>query len=86
MRQKAWPYKRIAQWLWEKKGITISSEAIRQFCCVRGIIKNVGSKNSEKSSAHNASHRPSSKASVLKKVTVDRVFEYDDSKPIEIDR
>ena len=39
MRSKGWPYRRIVAWLKEEKSLTISWEALRQFCIYRQIQK-----------------------------------------------
>lgn len=43
MRSLSWPYHAIAKWLLDENQVSISTEAIRQFCKVRGIHK--GSKS-----------------------------------------
>ncbi|MGC6458464.1 MAG: hypothetical protein ACON4R_08825 [Akkermansiaceae bacterium] len=44
MRSVNWPYRKIAEWLIEEAGITVSLQAVQQFCKVRGITKGGGAK------------------------------------------
>lgn len=43
MRSLNWPYHRIAKWLDDEHGLAISKEAVRKFCRVRCIRKEVPS-------------------------------------------
>jgi len=85
MRAAKWPYQRIANWLWEESQFKITAEAVRQFCQVREIRK--GKKN-QTMPTQNPKRRcklvpkPES-TSTLKK---EKLFEYDDSKPIQTRR
>ncbi len=80
MRAAIWPYRRIAKWLREERGISISHEAVRQFCVVRSIEKgampptpNIGE----------GWQTPISKVrGVRPRKTVIPKFDYDDSQPI----
>ena len=44
MRSLNWPYRKIAEWLAEESEITVSLQAVQQFCKVRGITKGGGAK------------------------------------------
>ena len=44
MRRLNWPYLKISQWLAEHTGITVSLQAVHQFCKVRDIQKGGASK------------------------------------------
>lgn len=39
MRSASWPYQRIAEWLSAEKNLSVTKEAVRQFCNVRSITK-----------------------------------------------
>jgi len=80
MRAAIWPYRRIAKWLREERGIAISHEAVRQFCVVRGIKK--GPTPSAVTIVE-AELPPTSKVSpARRKKTIVQKFDYDDSQPI----
>lgn len=42
MRSLNWPYHRIAKWLEDEHGLSVSKEAVRKFCRVRNIEKGQG--------------------------------------------
>lgn len=44
MRSVNWPYRKIAAWLAEEAEITVSLQAVQQFCKARGITKGGGAK------------------------------------------
>jgi hypothetical protein len=71
MRSAHWPYHRIADWLRSEKAITVSKEAIRQFCSVRHIEKG--------GSSLQTVVRPAR----LPAPAAGKKFHFDDSKPIE---
>ncbi len=77
MRALNWPYPEIAKWLLDQHQLKITSEAIRQFCNLRNIIKGAPPKQKNNSpKSHNVIH-PAKKKAVKK-------FTYDSSKPIDI--
>ncbi len=84
MRTQEWPYRRIADWLRNNKEITISAEAVRQFCKVRDISKG----NSERQPKARPSRTPTKPLKQNRypkpKTPVKRIFEYDDTEPIDI--
>ena len=80
MRAAVWPYRRIAKWLRDEKAVSISREAVRQFCVVRGIEKGTLS-FSTRDDAQKRS--PTAQVSrVRRKREVTKKFDYDDSQPI----
>lgn len=81
MRAANWPYSRIARWLQEEKGVSISREAVRQFCAVRGILK--GNPCPSASPSHVNSIMSESVPRVRRQRAKTRLFDYDDSQPIE---
>ena len=75
MRELEWPNNQIAKWLYEEKQIKVSGEAVRKFCRTRKIVKGqIYRTPSPRKVAHERKPISSKK----------RVFEYDDTKPIEI--
>ncbi len=42
MRSLNWPYHRVAKWLEDEHGLSVSKEAVRKFCRVRNIGKGQG--------------------------------------------
>ena len=79
MRRLQWPNGKIAQWLRDEHGLTISGEAVRKFCKVRGIRK--GRVPRQPARAHRPVTREQAERQAEKE---ERVFEYDDSGPIDI--
>jgi len=72
MRSQNWPYGRIASWLATEKYLTMHNDSIRRFCIRRGITK--GKKSPPASLKQSVRSKPK------------KLFEYDDSKPIETRR
>ena len=71
MRSSNWPFLKIAAWLDEHHQITVSKEAVRQFCRIRGIDRN--------QSVQKPSFTTASKGDL--KQTGEK-FDFDDSLPI----
>ncbi len=83
-RSKNWPYRKIADWLREQKGLVISKEAIRKFCLVRKISKGA-SKPKTVTTTPTLSLKRSKRPYYPKpRQPIKRIFEYDDSEPIDI--
>ena len=78
MRALNWPYPEIAKWLLEQHQLKITSEAIRQFCNLRSIVKGSTQKRRAPRQPH-AARRTEEK-------DTKRQFTYDSSKPIDIHR
>lgn len=81
MRAKNWPYSKIVAWLASEQNVTAGRETLRQFCCVRKIKKG-GNQASKPPRAIS----PRQKQRPTTSSTGKKLFEYDDSKPIEIKR
>ena len=85
MRTAKWPHQQIAKWLQTEQHFTISAEAVRQFCKVRGILKPMGATQlAPRSQRERGSKNKPRKPPTSEKNR--RLFEYDDSKPIQIKR
>ena len=79
MRQRCWPFRRIAQWLQAERDLIISHEAVRKFCLVRGIEKgkSISHRGMPK---HETTGRQTIKAPAASSLT--KAFHYEDSGPI----
>lgn len=71
MRSSKWPFLKIAAWLIDQHRITVSKEAVRQFCKVRGI--------GSISPTPQPSLNPAIQRTPMKPPSK---FEFDESKPI----
>jgi len=85
MRAAKWPHQRIADWLQSEQQFSISAEAVRQFCKVRGILKPKGKITPSPRSKRGSSPRPKTIGSTTPNKKA-KLFEYDDTKPIQIRR
>ena len=76
MRSQNWPYSRIVEWLALYAQISVTKEAVRKFCLVRGIQKNSPSRP-------NSQARQKSQPVPKRKM---KIFEYKDGGPIQTKR
>ena len=78
MRERSWPYRRIAEWLQTGRDLKISHEAVRKFCLVRGIEK-------RKSISHRGMPKPETTRRQTIKAPAEsspaKVFHYEGSGP-----
>ena len=78
MRSLNWPYPEIVKWLLEEHTLKITSESVRQFCNLRGIVKGSKQKRKRVPSQSPPTHTP--------KLESNKKFTYDSSEPIDIHR
>jgi len=84
MRAASWPYLRISKWFSNEEQFKISEEAIRQFCLVRGIEKS--EPTNKPSRARPRSKPVADPRRVASSTKPKKLFEYDDSQPIQTRR
>ncbi len=87
MRSKAWPYSRISTWLRDTHDLAISREAVRQFCCLRGIQKGGETRMPE---LGRSSGRAEGRKAVVSSPRISPqkeqkklMFDFDESRPID---
>jgi len=80
MRSLNWPYQKIADWLARETEISVSLQAVHQFCKVRGIVKGNAATPPPPTTVNFAQVTPRKKKSGGKKL-----FEYDGgNEPIDL--
>jgi hypothetical protein len=87
MRSKAWPYSRISTWLRDTHDLAISREAVRQFCCLRGIQKD---RETQEAEIGRPLGRVEGRKAVVSSPRIEPLkeqkklkFDFDDSRPID---
>ncbi|GHC56047.1 hypothetical protein GCM10007100_23670 [Roseibacillus persicicus] len=79
MRGLNWPYLKIAQWLAQNTEVSVSFQAVQQFCKVRGILK--GEQSKPPPPARTTSVPPRR----MRKKSATKLFEYNESdQPIDL--
>ena len=80
MRSLRWPYQKIADWLAREAEVSVSLQAVHQFCKVRGIEKGNAATPPPPTSVRMAQGSPRKK-----KARVKKLFEYDGGdEPIDL--
>lgn len=83
MRERRWPYRKIAAWLETERQLKVNPDTVRAFCLVRDIVKGSGK---PRPTPRRTSKTPMPSAQPRSAQTCEdeeEEFDFDDSKPLQ---